>query len=55
MQQFVCIDDAHFRRAEVLFKLGRKDEARRQIMIALQEAPSYARAQDVLLAILGRE
>jgi Flp pilus assembly protein TadD len=47
--------EAHTDLGEVLFRLGRKDEAKRHIMTALQEAPSYARAQDVLLAILGRE
>ena len=47
--------EAHTDLGEVLFRLGRKDEAKRHIMTALQEAPTYARAQDVLLAILGRE
>lgn len=40
--------------AETLFKLGRKEEAKRQVMLALEQAPTYARAQDLLLAILGR-
>jgi hypothetical protein len=40
--------------AESLFKLGRKDEAKRQAILALEQAPVYARAQDLLLAILGR-
>ena len=39
---------------EVLLKLGRKEEARRYVLLALQQAPSYPRAQDILLAILGR-
>jgi len=39
---------------ETYFKLGRKDEAKRQIILSLEQAPSYARAQDILLAILGR-
>ena len=47
--------EAHTDLGEVLFRLGRKDEAKRHIIVALQQAPSYARAQDVLLAILGRE
>src|SRR6185503_14452685 len=47
--------EAHTDIGEVMFRLGRKEEAKRHILIALQEAPSYARAQDVLLAILGRE
>lgn len=46
--------EAHTDLGEVLFKLGRKEEAKGHIMTALKEAPSYARAQDVLLAILGR-
>jgi tetratricopeptide (TPR) repeat protein len=46
--------EAHTDLGETLFKLGRKEEARRQILLALQQAPTYARAQDVLLAILGR-
>ncbi len=40
--------------AETLFRLGRKDEAKRQVMLALEQAPTYARAQDLLLEILGR-
>lgn len=39
---------------ETLFKIGRKEEARRYVLLALQQAPTYARAQDILLAILGR-
>ena len=39
---------------ETLFKLDRKDEAKKEILLALQQAPTYARAQDLLLAILGR-
>lgn len=39
---------------ETLFKLGRKEEAKRQTLLALEQAPTYARAQDLLLAILGR-
>jgi tetratricopeptide (TPR) repeat protein len=40
--------------AETLFRLGRKEEARRQVILALEQAPTYARAQDLLLEILGR-
>ncbi len=47
--------EAHTDIGEVLFRLGRKEEAKRHILTALQEAPSYGRAQDLLLAILGRE
>jgi len=39
---------------ETLFKLGRKEEAKRQTILALEQAPTYGRAQDLLLAILGR-
>jgi Flp pilus assembly protein TadD len=46
--------EAHTDVGEVLFKLGRKEEARRHVVLALQQAPTYARAQDILLAILGR-
>ena len=46
--------EAHTDVGETLFKIGRKDEARRHVLLALQQAPSYARAQDILLAILGR-
>ena len=46
--------EAHTDVGETLFKIGRKDEARRHVLLALQQAPTYARAQDILLAILGR-
>jgi tetratricopeptide (TPR) repeat protein len=46
--------EAHTDLAEALFKLGRKDEAKRQVILALEQAPGFARAQDLLLAILGR-
>jgi tetratricopeptide (TPR) repeat protein len=39
--------------AEALLKLGRRDEARRAALAALKEAPTYARAQDLLLAASG--
>ena len=39
---------------ETLFKLGRRDEAKSQTLLALEQAPTFARAQDLLLAILGR-
>ena len=47
--------EAHTDLGETLFQVGRKEEAKRHVLIALQSAPTYARAQDVLLAILGRE
>jgi tetratricopeptide (TPR) repeat protein len=46
--------EARTDRAEALLALGRKDEARREVMAALQDAPTFARAQDVLLAVMGR-
>ena len=46
--------ESHTDLGETLFKLGQKDEAKKQLLLALQQAPTYARAQDVLLAILGR-
>jgi tetratricopeptide (TPR) repeat protein len=46
--------EAHTDVGETLFKIGRKDEARRHVLLALQQAPTFARAQDILLAILGR-
>jgi tetratricopeptide (TPR) repeat protein len=46
--------ESHTELGETLFKLGRKDEAKRQAILALEQAPTFARAQDLLLAILGR-
>jgi tetratricopeptide (TPR) repeat protein len=43
--------EAHVDAGEVLLKLGRRDEAARQAMAAMKIAPSYVRAQDLLLAI----
>jgi len=47
--------EAHADVAEVLLGLGRKDEAKREALLALMEAPTYARAQDLLLAAIGRK
>lgn len=41
--------------AEVLLKLGRRDEARREALLALKVAPTFARAQDLLLAAMGKD
>jgi tetratricopeptide (TPR) repeat protein len=49
------VAEAHTDLAETLLKTGRKEEAKRQALLALQEAPTYARAQDVLLASIGKE
>jgi Flp pilus assembly protein TadD len=42
--------EAHTDVGEVLLVLGRRDEARKEALQALQRAPSYARAQDLLLS-----
>jgi len=34
--------------------LNRKDDAKREALLALREAPTFARAQDALLAAIGR-
>jgi len=46
--------DAHADAAEAYLKLGRREEAKRQALEALKRAPTFARAQDLLLAALGR-
>jgi Flp pilus assembly protein TadD len=46
--------EAHTDLAEALLKSGRNADARTHVMAALQEAPTYARAQDLLLSITGR-
>jgi Flp pilus assembly protein TadD len=46
--------EAHSDVAEALIKLGRKPEARREAMLALQVAPTFARAQDLLLEAEGK-
>lgn len=42
---------AHADLAEALLKAGQKDEARRQVLEALMIAPSFTRAQDLLLKL----
>jgi predicted Zn-dependent protease len=42
--------EAHTDVAEALLKLGRRSEARREALMALTIAPTYSRAQDLLLA-----
>jgi Flp pilus assembly protein TadD len=39
---------------EAYLKLGRRDDARKAALAALKEAPTFARAQDLLLAASGR-
>jgi Flp pilus assembly protein TadD len=46
--------EAHTDVAEAFLKLGRRDEARKEALAALKEAPTFARAQDLLLAAMGR-
>lgn len=46
--------EARTDRAEALLALDRRDDARREVMLALQDAPTYARAQDLLLETMGR-
>ncbi len=45
--------EAHADLAEVFLGLGRKDDARKAALKALEQAPTYARAQDLLLAAIG--
>ncbi len=44
---------AHADLAEALLQAGQKDEARKQVMEALLVAPTFTRAQDLLLKISG--
>ncbi len=47
--------EAHADLADVLLRLGRREEAKTQALAALQLAPTFARAQDLLLAAIGRQ
>jgi tetratricopeptide (TPR) repeat protein len=51
----VNLAEAHADVAEALLKLGRRDEARKEALAALKEAPTFARAQDLLLAAMGKD
>jgi Tfp pilus assembly protein PilF len=44
---------AHADLAEGQFEAGNKDEARKQALAALEIAPTYSRAQDLLLKLIG--
>jgi cellulose synthase operon protein C len=44
---------AHADLAEGLFEAGNRDEARTQALAALEIAPTYSRAQDLLLKLVG--
>jgi tetratricopeptide (TPR) repeat protein len=46
--------EAHVDVAEAFLQLGQRDEARRAVLAALRVAPTYARAQDLLLSVSGR-
>ena len=46
--------EAHTDLGEAYLKAGRKDDAKKEAFIALEQAPTYARAQDLLLAALGK-
>ncbi len=47
--------EAHADAGEALLKLGRREEARREALAALRVAPTYARAQDLLLLAIGKQ
>jgi tetratricopeptide (TPR) repeat protein len=42
---------AHANLADAYFRAGRRAEARKEVLAALEIAPSYERAQDLLLKI----
>ena len=44
---------AHADLAEALLQAGQKDEAKKEALAALEIAPTYTRAQDLLLKLLG--
>lgn len=44
--------DVHFRLAKALYQLGRRDQARREVLKALEEAPRYRAAQRLLLDLV---
>lgn len=46
--------EAHTDLGEAFLKAGRKDDARKEAFIALDQAPTFARAQDLLLAAIGK-
>jgi tetratricopeptide (TPR) repeat protein len=49
------LPEAHADLSDTLLRLGRRDEAKTQALAALHLAPGFARAQDLLLAAIGRE
>jgi tetratricopeptide (TPR) repeat protein len=46
--------EAHTDLGEAFLKAGKKAEAKKEAFIALEQAPTYARAQDLLLAAIGK-
>jgi Flp pilus assembly protein TadD len=46
--------EAHSDIADALLRLGRRDDAKQAALRALMEAPTFARAQDLLLQAIGR-
>jgi tetratricopeptide (TPR) repeat protein len=46
--------EAHTDLGEAFLKAGRKDEAKKEALTALELAPTFARAQDLLLAAMGK-
>jgi tetratricopeptide (TPR) repeat protein len=46
--------DVHFRLAKAYYELGERDQARREVLKALEEAPRYRDAQRLLLELIDR-
>ncbi len=46
--------DLHFRLARALYAKGRMPEAKRQVLLALEEAPRFREAQQLLLKLSGK-
>ncbi|MCC9608005.1 tetratricopeptide repeat protein [Blastopirellula sp. JC732] len=44
--------DVHYRAAKLLHEAGRSDEARKQVLLALEEAPRYRDAHQLLLQLV---
>ena len=51
----VNLPDAHTDLGEALLQLGRKDDARRHAVRALENAPTFERAQRLLLKAIGKD
>ncbi len=46
--------EAHTNLGEALLAAGRRDEAKEQAFLALEQAPTFARAQNLLLAVTAK-